>query len=82
MVGWSGDGGSAFVRSDPARLPVTVTRLRLATGQRKVLASLAPQDPAGFLEGREVFVAEGGRALALAYRKKLTELYRVEGLAP
>ena len=82
VVGWSGDGGSAFVRSDPTRLPVTVTRLQLATGRRKVLASFSPQDPAGFLESREVFVAEGGRALALSYRKKLTELYRVEGLAP
>jgi len=82
VVGWSEDGGSAFVRSDPSRLPVTVTRLKLATAQRKVLASLSPQDPAGFLECREVFVAEGGRALALAYRTKLSDLYRVEGLAP
>ncbi|WP_306600625.1 protein kinase [Geothrix sp. 21YS21S-2] len=82
VVGWSEDGGSAFVRSNPTRLPVTVTRLKPATAQRKVLASLSPQDPAGFLECREVFVAEGGRALALAYRKELSDLYRVEGLAP
>jgi len=80
VVGWSADGGSAFVGSAATRLPLTVTRVRLATARRTRLASLVPEDPAGFVEAREIVVSPGGQALALAYRATLTELYRVEGL--
>ncbi len=81
VVGWSADGGSAYVGSAATRLPLTVTRVRLATAGRTLLASLSPGDPAGFVEAQEIVVSPGGQAVALAYRATLTELYRVEGLS-
>lgn len=79
-VGWGADGSSAFLRSGPSRLPVTVTRLDLTTGARRAVASFSPLDPAGFVECRDVFATPDGRACVFSYQKKLSDLFVVEGL--
>ncbi|HJV21091.1 MAG TPA: hypothetical protein VJ570_00280, partial [Holophagaceae bacterium] len=68
------------LRPELSVLPVTLTRLDLRTGVRKQLMAFMPPDPAGHLQTRGVFITPEARAFAFTYDKKLSELYRVEGL--
>ncbi len=79
-LGWTADGSGIYVRPELSVLPVTITRLDLATGARKKVMSLAPPDPAGHIQVRRVCMTPDARAFAFTYEKKLSELYLVEGL--
>ena len=80
VAGWSADGTAVFVRPELTVLPVTVTRLDLATGARTPVVSFTPPDLAGHLFTFGVFVTPDARSFAFTYLKKLSELYLVEGL--
>jgi hypothetical protein len=80
VVGWSADGAAVHVRPELSVLPVTITRLELATGTRKLILTFTPPDPSGHLQTRGVFVTPDARAFAFTYDKKLSELYLVEGV--
>jgi len=81
LVGWSAEGDAVYVRSGRSRLPVTVSRLDLNTGARRVVASFSPLDPAGFLECRDVFTTPDGRASVFSYQKRMSDLYLADNLA-
>ncbi len=80
VIGWSADGQAVHLRPELSVLPVTLSRLDLRTGARKQLMAFMPPDPAGHLQTRGVFITPDARAFAFTYDKKLSELYRVEGL--
>jgi serine/threonine protein kinase len=80
VVGWSGDGLGVIVRPELSVLPVALARLDLASGARRPLIDLGPPDTAGHLQTRGVYAARDARTFAFTYDRKLSELYRVEGL--
>lgn len=81
MIRFSGDGANVFVtRYD--ELPTPVFRLSLATGARERLFSLAPQDVTGVARIFPIVLSPDGRVAAFGWRRALSVLYLVEGLAP
>jgi len=81
IVGWSADDSAVFVRTGFAQTPVAISRLDLATGARKPVLDFNIPDPAGYQGCPEVSMSADGRVFALSYRKNLSELYLVDGLA-
>ncbi len=80
LVGWSADGKAVFARPELSVLPVTLTRIDLATGARRPVLAFAPPDAAGHVQTRGVFVSPEAKVFAFTYEKKLSDLYLVEGL--
>jgi hypothetical protein len=80
VVGWSADGAAVHIRPEVSVLPVTISRLELASGARKSIISFTPPDPAGLIHTRGSYVTPDAQAFAFTYEKKLSELYLVEGL--
>ncbi len=79
-IGWNAEGTALYLRPELSVLPVTLTRLDLRTGARQPVIAFMPPDPAGHLQTRGVFMTPDARTFAFTYDKKLSELYRVEGL--
>jgi len=80
VVGWTADGKALFIRSDPRRLPMVITRLDPATGARQPILSFSPLDPSGFTHSRDALITPDGRHCVVAYQKVLSDLYLVEHL--
>ncbi|WP_306600624.1 serine/threonine-protein kinase [Geothrix sp. 21YS21S-2] len=81
VAAWSAEGNAVFVRTGFAQTPVNVSRLDLATAARRPVLSFNIPDPAGYMGCPEVVLSPDARSFALSYRKALTELYLVDGLA-
>ena len=79
-LGWGADGKSLFIRSEQWVLPVTVTRLDLASGARRQAFQFMPGDPSGILMIRSIFLPPDGGVCALDYVRQLSELYMVDGI--
>jgi len=80
IIGWCGDGRSLYVRPELAVLPVVIWRLDPVSGARVQVRTFSPPDPAGHLQIRTVFLTPDARTAAYTYDRKLSELFRVEGL--
>ena len=76
-IRWSTDGRALFVAEGPE--PVTIVRIDLASGQRSVVRELVPADPLARVTPY-VVITPDGNSYAYAYRRRLSELYLVEGL--
>jgi Tol biopolymer transport system component len=75
---WSGDGKWMYVRR--GSLPVEVTRLNLATGEREAWQTVAPADRAGVPGLRSILPTPDGSGYVYTYMRHLSELYVVDGL--
>ncbi len=80
ILGWSTDGTAIHVRPELSVLPVTLTRIDLATGARRKLMDFTLPDPVGHLQTRGVFITPDAKSFAFTYDKKLSELFLLEGL--
>lgn len=80
ILGWSADGAAVHVRPELSVLPVTLTRIDLATGDRRKLMDFTLPDPVGHLQTRGVFITPDAKSFAFTYDKKLSELFLLDGL--
>ena len=78
-IRWTADGRGLFVQRRAA-LPARVERVDVATGERKPWLALVPPDPAGVQGIGPIHMSADGRAYVYSYRRKLDQLYVVEGL--
>jgi hypothetical protein len=78
-VRWSADGRSLLFLRRKA-FAVEVHQLELATGRRRLLRTLAIQDPAGAVGPGRVRLTPDGASYAYSFMRNLSDLYLVEGL--
>ncbi|HEY3400049.1 MAG TPA: protein kinase [Geothrix sp.] len=78
VVRWALDGKALWV-VDLHEMPCTVHHLDLATGARRRLLEIAPEDLAG-LTVSNFLLTPDAKGYAYAYRRVLSELYLYEGL--
>jgi len=78
-VGWAADSKSAFIRR-VNEIPSRIFRLDLATGEKRLIRELLPDDPAGVQAIKFVCITPDAKFLAYSYTRALSELYLVEGL--
>jgi hypothetical protein len=78
-IRWTADGRAIFVLRR-ASLPGRVERVDVASGERKPWLELSPPDPAGVQGIGPVHLSADGRAYVYSYRRKLDQLYLVDGL--
>jgi dipeptidyl aminopeptidase/acylaminoacyl peptidase len=73
------DGASLLVFRE-GELPSAIHALDLATGKRRLLRRLMPQDVAGVTQLHPSFIAADGGSYVYSYRRVLSDLYLAEGL--
>ena len=78
VVRWTSDGKGLWA-VDLHEMPCPVHRLDLATGTRKKLLEISPEDLAGMTVSNFLLTPDA-RGYAYAYRRVLSELYLYEGL--
>ena len=78
FVQWSLDGRSLYVSDH--RIPATVFRVDLATGQKTVVLRLDPADPSGVVDLSRIVLSRDGKTYAYDYRRILSTLLVVDGL--
>ena len=78
-IRWTADGQALYVLSRAA-LPARVERVDVATGTRQPWLELAPPDPAGVQSLGPVHMSADGKAYVYSYRRKLDQLFVVDGL--
>jgi len=78
FVQWSLDGRSLYVSDH--RIPATVFRVDLATGQKTVVLRLDPADPSGVVDLTRIVLSRDGKTYAYDYRRILSTLLVVDGL--
>ena len=78
-IRWTADGQALYVLSRPA-LPARVERVDVATGARQPWLELTPPDPAGVQSMGPVHLSADGKAYVYSYRRKLDQLFVVDGL--
>jgi hypothetical protein len=76
---WSADGRSAYVYHDE-KTSAPVYRLEVATGQRQLVATLAPSDPAGVTSVLNVRMTPDGKSSAYSFVRELSDLFLVEAV--
>ncbi|HTS34478.1 MAG TPA: protein kinase [Candidatus Solibacter sp.] len=73
------DGGkTVLIRT--RSVPVQLTRVDLATGQRNLWKQLTPSDPAGVLGVPSMLFSADGKSYAYSVGRVLSDLYVVDGL--
>ncbi len=77
--GWAADGRSFFVH-DSMGLPVTISRIDSVTGKRTIWKQIAPADPAGVDAIQAISITPDEKSFVYSYRRRLSDLYLVEGL--
>jgi serine/threonine protein kinase len=79
-IAWSADGRSILVTGPQDALPVRIHSLDPVSGQRRLVHTFMPPDPAGYLGTCGVRARPDGGAFAFTYDRRLSDLYLVEGL--
>jgi hypothetical protein len=78
-IRWAADGHSLFVQRRSG-LPARIELLDIATGERRPWMELTPPDPAGVHGIGPIHLSADGRTAVFSYRRKLDQLFIVEGL--
>jgi eukaryotic-like serine/threonine-protein kinase len=73
------DGKSLLLRTRGG-IPVVITRVDMATGQRQVWKQIAPADPAGVQRIPDIKFSADGKAYAYSLGRSLSDLYVADGL--
>ena len=79
FTNFSADGKDVFLYAYN-KVPSSVFRLNLATGQKALLKELVPPDPAGIDHVAPVLIALDGKTYVYGYNRNLSDLYLVDGL--
>jgi eukaryotic-like serine/threonine-protein kinase len=77
--GWSQDERSFFVHNSMG-LPVTISRIDSVTGKRTTWKQIALGDPVGVDAIGSVAITPDEKSFVYSYRRRLSDLYLVEGL--
>lgn len=77
--GWAEDGKSVYVFR-PNVYPVRIVKLNVATGERKVIREINPEDPVGLDAVYTARVSRDEKSIAYCYQRTLSELYLVSDL--
>jgi eukaryotic-like serine/threonine-protein kinase len=77
--GWAADGKSFFVHNSMG-LPVTISRVASVTGKRTIWKQIAPADPSGVDSIQEIAITADEKSFVYSYRRRLSDLYLVDGL--
>jgi hypothetical protein len=75
-----GDDGRSLIVVGPDTMPTRVYRVDLASGTKKLLYELAPEDRAGVTTYPSAVVTPDGRGYAYTYRRILHQLFVADGL--
>jgi Tol biopolymer transport system component len=78
-IRWTADGRALFVQRSSG-VPARIERMDVATGERRPWLELVPPDPAGVQGIGPIHMSADGRAYVYSYRRKLDQLWVVEGL--
>jgi DNA-binding SARP family transcriptional activator/Tol biopolymer transport system component len=78
-IRWSQDGQALYV-FDRGKMPASIYRIELASGERTFWKELMPPDPVGVHEMLRILLTPDLRGYAYTYTRDLSELYLVEGL--
>jgi serine/threonine protein kinase len=76
---WSSDGRAAYVYQDK-KIQALVFRLDLSTGERQLVATLAPGDPAGLTAVVPVRITADGKTYGYSYNRSSSQLFLVDGV--
>ena len=76
---WAADGQALYVMSRAA-LPARVERVAVATGERQPWLELTPPIPPACRASAPLHMSADGKAYVYSYRRKLDQLFVVEGL--
>ena len=79
VIRFAADGKSVFV-GPFGKMPMTISRVDLATGRREPWKTLAPADPAGVISVGPVLLSADGKSLVYSYRRLLDDLFVVTGV--
>jgi tRNA A-37 threonylcarbamoyl transferase component Bud32 len=79
FAGWAGDGRGIFLLR-PDSYPAKLCRVDVATGSRKVIKEILPEDPVGLDSIFAIHVSPDEKSIAYSYQRSLSELYLVKGL--
>jgi len=79
-IGWTADGKAIYVYRR-GRVRVPIDRVDIATGERTPWHTITPSDPAGILDIMPILITPDGQTYAYGYRRFLSDLYVVTGLA-
>jgi eukaryotic-like serine/threonine-protein kinase len=77
--GWSAHGRSFFVHNSMG-LPVTISRVDAMTGKRTIWKQITPADPAGVDAFQGIAITPDEKSFVYSYRRRLSDLYLVDGL--
>jgi hypothetical protein len=61
-------------------LPVTISRFASVNGKRTNWKQIAPADPAGVDSNQGIAITPDAKSFVYSYRRRLSDLYLVEGL--
>ena len=81
VIGWSADGTRIFVCGS-GRTALDIECLDVATGARSHWHTIRPNDAAGVMDIYPVRITPDGERYIYGYRRQLTDLFTVTGLAP
>ncbi|HUP46365.1 MAG TPA: protein kinase, partial [Thermoanaerobaculia bacterium] len=79
-IQWSDDNESLFVYQR-GRVSVAIDRVNLTTGERRQWHVIHVADPAGVLDIMPVLISADGATYAYGYRRSLSDLFLLRGLA-
>ena len=77
-MGFTADGKSVLLRN--RSIPVQITRVDLATGQRTPWKEIIPADPAGVQSVPSLRFSADGKSYAYSVARILSDLFVVDGL--
>jgi serine/threonine protein kinase/Tol biopolymer transport system component len=78
-IRWSPDGRAIYFFNREG-LPTRIFRLELATGKKDLVKEFMPAEPGGITGMRAVTMTGDARTITFNYRRRLSELFVVEGL--
>jgi len=78
-IRWSADGRSIYVFKREG-LPVRIFRYDPATGKKELVKEFMPADPGGITGISSVTMTPDAKVFAFNYRRRISELFLVEGL--
>jgi eukaryotic-like serine/threonine-protein kinase len=76
---WSADGRSFFVHNSMG-LPSTISRVDAMTGKRTIWKQITPAGPAGVDAIQGIAITPDEKSFVYSYRRRLSDLYLVDGL--
>lgn len=77
-IRWNADGKRLFVAG--GSVPARVYAIEIATGQRQLVYTLVPRDPAGLWNNLDPVLTPDGKSYAYSDYRVLSDLYLANGL--